>query len=260
MRTWGAWLAGTVVLLAAPFASADTCPAPDGGNPKLASIDASERIAFLKRTVDDQARYASRWKWAWFGIGWVELGASAGTAAVYAATGDPKTRTANVVDNLIAAGFSLGTPVSAFFFAPRVEGDAPVIDRLVRDTGGGAAGTCLVLARMEELVAKGAKDEAQNAGIVTQVISLLGLGALVGILAIEAAASSDPDVANAHWVNAGINGAAGLVLVEAQILTSPTGEDRAYRAYLKGDLGSKSVGFSVVPLVATPGVALRVTF
>jgi hypothetical protein len=258
MRTWGACCAVAVALVA-PAALADTCPVPAGGSAKLAATDARERIDFLHRTADDQARYARTWKWAWFGIGWATFTTSAAQVVGWAA-GDDKTREANIVDNLIVSGFSLVTPLASLIFALRVEKDAPAMGELLRQTGGGSAGTCLVLARIEELFEKDAAEEAFNTGLFSQVTALLGLAGMFGIMAIEAAVASDPDVRDAHWINAGTNTGAGLILTEAQILTSPTGAVRAYKRYLKGDLPRPKVAFSVAPMLAAPGITVGVTF
>lgn len=259
MRRWAIAFAGTVVLLAARHGRAETCEVPAGASAKLATIDAKERIEFLHRTVDDQARYARHWKWAWFGIGSATLTSSLIQVAGWAA-GDDVTREANIIDNLVVSGFSVVTPVAALLFALRVESDAPAIDELLRQTGGGDAGSCLVLARMEELFAKDADEEAQNTGWFAHVLGIVGLGAMFAIMAVEAATSTNPDVRDAHWLNAIGNTAGGLVLTELQILTTPTGAKYGYRAYLKGDLARKSTAFSVGPMHGAPGVSFRVDF
>jgi len=259
MRTSCAWCIAAVALLAGP-ARADTCPAPPGGSEKLASADARDRIEFLRARMDAQARYARTWKWTWVGIGSFTTVASAAQAVGWAAVGDERKRDANVVDDLVVSGFSVVTPIFALLFSPRVERDAPVMDELLRQTGGGAAGTCLVLARIEELFAKDAQEEAFDTGWFTQLAAVVGLSAMFGILMAEAALASDPVVRDVHEKNAGLNTAAGIFLTEMQILTTPTGAVSAYRRYLKGDLPRKSIAFSVVPLVATPGLALKVTF
>lgn len=247
-------------MLAASTARADTCPVPQGGGARLAALDARARIDFLHRNVDAQAHYARLWKWWWVGIGSATFTSSAVQAIGWAA-GNDKTRDANVVDNVIVSAFSIVTPIFALAFALRVEKDAPAIDELLQQTGDGAAGSCLVLARMEELFQKDADEEALNTGILAQVAAIVGVGAMFAILAIEAAVATDPDVRDAHWLNAATNGIGGLILTEAQVLTTPTGAISAYRSYLKGDLPrAPKVSWSVVPLVATPGVAFKLSF
>jgi hypothetical protein len=239
----------------------DTCAVPENGSAALASISARDRIEFLRSTLDDQARYVRRWKWAWVGIGSAAVVASGALTIGWAAGNDPHVRDANVADNLVATVFSVFTPIVTVVFAPRVESDAPVIDRLLADTGNGEAGACLVLARVEELFAKGAEEEAFATGVLAHLASLLGVAALFGIMAVEAALATDPLARDAHWENAVINGLAGVAYAEAQILTTPTGAVKGWRSYLKGDLHRKSAAaFSVQPLAIAPGLMLRMTF
>jgi hypothetical protein len=255
------WSVGALLLSSHAFA--DRCPAPEGGTAALATIDASDRIAFLHRTVDGQARYAKTWKWAWFGIGSATFASSVAITVAWAvAGGDPQVQQANIIDNVVVSGFSIVTPITALLFALRVESDAPVIDQLLHDTANGAAGECLVLARMEELFAKDAAEESLNTGWFAQITALLGLGAMFSIMAVEAATASNSAVSQAHWFNAITNTAVGLVLTEAQILTTPTGAASGYKRYLKGELEhrAKKLSLSVAPMTMGPGVSLRLAF
>lgn len=261
MRTWGAWC----VLLASAVAHADTCPAPEGGSAKLAAVDARERIDYLHRTVDEQARYARTWKWAWFAIGSATFTSSAVQVAGWAA-GNDVTREANIIDNLVVSAFSIVTPVTAILFALRVESDAPAIDTLLVQTANGAAGSCLVLARMEELFAKDAAEEAFNTSWIAHVTGLIGLGAMFAIMAVEAATVSIPGdpksesaIREAHWINAITNTAGGLILTEAQILTTPTGAANGYKRYLKGELPKKTAT-TITPIFTGLSLGLRISF
>jgi hypothetical protein len=258
------WVGGAALLLSSSVAHADTCPVPEGGSTKLAAMDARDRIAFLEQTLHDQARYARTWKWAWFGIGLATLSASVGQAvgwAVFTDSSNPK-REPNIIDNSIVAGFSVVGPFAALLFSLRVETDAPAVDQLLRDTGGGTAGTCLVLARMEELLLLGGKEERFNTAWFQHVIAIVGVGALFTILAVEAATASDPVVQQEHWVNAITNSVGGLFLTEGQILTTPTGAASNYERYLNGVAAPvrKKLAFSIIPNFSTPGLSLRVTF
>jgi hypothetical protein len=251
-------LAGAVALLSS-IAHADTCPVPEGGSAKLASMEPSQRVAFLERTFHEQAKYAERWKWAWFGIGTATFLGSLGQAigwAVFTDSSNPK-REPNVVDNSIVAGFSVVGPVASLALSLSVEKDAPAVDQLLKETGGGTAGTCLVLARMEELMKRDGDEESFNTAWFQHVIAIVGVGALFSILAVEAATASDPIVRDEHWQNAISNSVAGLILTELQLLTTPTGAASGYKRYLKGDIPAKTA-FSVVPYGT--GLALRVDF
>jgi hypothetical protein len=250
--------ASVAFALATTPTRAETCAIPGAASPKLATLDASERIAFIHRVMDQQARYARTWKWAWVGIGSATVVVSFSVAAGYAAS-TSAAREANVVDNLVAGAVSIATPIVTLFLAPRVESDAPKLDALLRDTNGGAAGACMVVARAEELLAKSAEDEDFATGWIAHTTSILGAGALFAFMAVEAALATDSASRDAHWQNAIINGAAGIAYAELQILTTPTGASSAYTRYLKGDLHDKShPRVTVLPTVG--GLALGVTF
>jgi hypothetical protein len=237
---------------------AQTCPIPDGASSRLASVPARERLEFIRATMDEQARYTSIWKWAWVGIGSATVVVSTAVTIGFAFGSDPA-RNANIIDNTAAAVFSVATPIVTIAFAPRVERDAPVLRALIRDTGGGTAGTCLVLARAEELLSRGAEDEDLATGWLAHVVSILGAGVLFGFMAVEAALATDAPSRDAHWQNAVINGLAGVAYAEAQILTTPTGASRGYARYLAGDLHRKSSpSVSVRPMGA--GLSLEVSF
>jgi hypothetical protein len=249
-----------IAMVASTVARADTCPAPKEADAKLATIDARARIDFLHHTLDSQAHYANLWKWWWFGIGSATFATSAAQVVGWAA-GNDVTRDANIIDNLVVSGFSIVTPITALLFALRVESDAPAVDALLRQTNDGAAGTCLVLARIEELFAKGAAEEALNTGVLSQILAFVGLGAMFSIMAVEAATSPHGPIQDVHWANAITNTGVGIILTEAQILTTPTGAASAYKRYLKGDLPRRTkMSLSIVPMREAPGISLRLTF
>jgi len=246
-------------LLVSTPARAEGCPTPEGAAQALARAAPQQRIAFLRQNFEDQGRYATSWKWWWVGIGTTTFASSVAQAAGWAA-GDDIRRNANVIDNLIVSAFSVATPVAALALALRVESDAPRVDALLRQTDGGAGMACLVLQRIEELFRKGAEEEAFDTSWVAHVTGTLGVGAMVAILASEAAAASSVSNRNAHWDNAIGNGIGGLALTEAQILSQPTGAVSAYRRYLRGDLrgGSGSaLSFRVVPTGSGTSITLR---
>ena len=255
-------LAGALLLVGASAAAADSCPAPEGGSSKLEAVEARARIDFIHQTLDEQAGSAGRWKWGWLAIGSFTFASSVGITIGWAASGgNPAVRQANVVDDLIVNAFAIIPPVSAMLLALHVESDAAVVRRLLRDTNDGGAGTCLVLARMEELFERDATEERRETSWLVHIASVLGVGALVAIFAVEGATASAPAVSRAHWFNAAFNGTVGLALTEAQILTTPTGAARRWKQYLAGDLRStRPPRPSLAPLSLAPGLALRLTF
>jgi len=251
------WCAG--VLLLSSHSHGGTCPAPAGGDAALAARDASERIDFLHRAIDEHARYAQTWKWGWFAIGLGTVTWSAAQVVGWAAS-NSGVRTANITDNAIITAFSIATPVSALLSAPRIGADGPAIDALLLATANGSAGTCEVLARMEEIFSIGAADESRKAGWLTQLSALLGVGALFSILVVEAANTSVPDVRRTHLQNAILTTVGGVVLTESQIATTPTGAESEHQRYLRGDLRPRAVTFAVTPFQLAPGLSLRLSF
>jgi hypothetical protein len=248
-------------LLVATRVRADgaACPVPPGADPTLAARDARARIDFLHHAVAEQARYAQRWKWGWVAVGLGTVAYSVAQVVGWSASSS-HLRDPNITDNAIIAVFAVATPISAFVATPRAAWDGPALYHLFRDTAEGTAGTCEVLARAEEILAKEAAEEARNAGWVTQLTGLLGVGALFGILAVEAETASAPDVQRAHWQNAILTAIGGLVLIEAQIVSQPTSAEGDYRRYLNGDLRPKTMGVSVTLFQGAPGVSIRLSF
>ncbi len=259
MRRWWAWCVLPLVVSARASAEG-TCPAPEGGSSALAAEDPSARIEFLHRTIDEQAGYAKTWKWAWFGIGSATVAAGVVQAGVWAAGDKPFVRDANITDNLIVSSFAVTTPIISLLFVPHVESKAVAIDELLQRTAGGRAGTCEVLARVEELFAKGAAEESLTTGWLAYFGTIVGVSSLFSILAVEAATASNPETRKAHWENAVLFTTGGFVLTQLQIGTSPRGATTGYRRYLAGNLRRKSSTVSVSPMMGAMGVSLRLSF
>jgi hypothetical protein len=233
-----------MALLAPSTASAEGCPAPAGADPRLATMDPMARLSFLHETLDRQALYAQIWTWSWTAAG-VGLAWGNYILADRATTNDDR------IDYIIAGSFSLLIPVSAHYTHLQVIRDAPVLDSLMAGTAGGTAGTCVVLARAEELIARDAADEAFHAGWLTHVLSIAGNGLLFGI--VGALHGLD------HWGNAWLDLIGGIPISELQILTQPTGAASAWKHYRAGSFEApKASAWSLVPRGA--GVALQATF
>jgi len=243
--------------------AADTptrCPVPEGADPSLAGIDAETRLDFLHKTLDEQGHYAHNWRWWWFAIGDVTLASSLVLTAVGAAANDQPNLwdRPDFVDGLIVSAFSVVTPLSALILAPRAEGDAADVDKLFAETANGRAGECEVLARTEEIFTKTADEEAFNTGWFLWTAAILGNVAMFTIMGVEAVTTSDSSAQEAHWRNAILNTAAGLILTSAQILTTPTGAVTGWRRYMKGNVQRKSGGgLSVAPFGLGLSLSLR---
>lgn len=244
MRNVASGAVALVALLASGAARAQGCPVPTGADPRLASVDPMARLSFIHDTIDRQALYGQIWTWGWTAAG-------AGFAWGNFIMADRAKNADDRVDYIIGGAFSLLIPVSVHLAHLKVIGDAPVLDALVAGSAGGTAGTCLVLARAEELIARDAANEALQAGWLTHVLSIAGnfvVFAIVGGLhGID------------HWGNAWLDLIGGIPLSELQILTQPTGAVSAWKHYRAGSFEvPKPSAWSLVPQRA--GLALQATF
>ena len=234
-----------MALTVAGSARSQTCPVPVGADPKLAEVDARERVHFLQRELGAQARYATQWQTTWFLARSAVLAGEFGLAIVSPDAGD---RTDAVVTGL----FAIVPPIGTLLFGLRVARDGPRFLRLDHlDTD---ASRCAYVARGEQFLARDAKNEDENRGWIQHALQIAGSTALFLILG----------VGFDHWKNAIINGVAGIALGELQILTQPTGLIGAWERYRAGDLGAtkSKITLHLAPKLSTTsaGLALEATF
>lgn len=242
------WLSLLVVALslsAAVPARAQTCPVPAGADPKLAEIDARDRVHFLQRELGAQARYATQWQTTWFLARSAILASEFGLAVVSADAGD---RT----DAVITGVFAIAPPIGTLLFGLRVARDGPRFLRLDHlDTD---ASRCAYVARGEQFFARDAKNEDDNRGWLQHALQIAGSTALFLVLGLG----------YDHWRNAIINGLAGIALGELQILSQPTGLVSAWERYRAGELGASrpAVTLHLVPRLSASsgGLALEGAF
>ena len=111
---------------------------------------------------------------------------------------------------------------------------------------------CVRLDRAEELLVSSAHDEKLHTNWVQHTLAI-ALGAGYGVLL---------QVIFKNWGQTILNGAGGIVLGEAQLLTLPTGAVSALDHYRHGDVGGAApaaapqVSWGIAPLGVAPGVAL----
>lgn len=230
---------GAVLLVMATSGTARAeCPAPAGGSAKITEWSDTARVDYVHRVLDSQEKWATAWTYGWSTIG---TGIVVGSfiLADRAESDDDR------VDNVISGSFALLIPIITMSFRLRVLDDAPLLREVLAGTANGRAGTCVVLARAEELLARDAADESFNTGPLSQVLAIVGNGALFGILA-----------AMGHWTNAVLDGVGGLALSELQVLTAPTGAARAWKHYKDGSIDVPKPGVSLAPR----GMGLALTF
>jgi hypothetical protein len=214
-----------VWLFVAPHARADPsnrCPTVDGSVPALAEIDPQRRLAFVTAVMDDQARRARLWSWAWSITG-LALTAEGITHAALVDTADER------LDPLVGAATSLVIPAAILAdpLAVMEHGRTLESDVAMLSPAEGLTGLCATLARSERLLAQSADDEAFKAGFFTHLFVIVGNGAVALFLGL----GFD------HWRGALINGGGGLLISEFQIFTQPTGAVTELARYRRADLG-----------------------
>jgi hypothetical protein len=207
------------VLAHAAPARATTCAPSPNADARVALIDGRERLHWIDQRMNHEASRARLWSRSW-GIG---IGAS-GLASLAAV---PFVAPSNRIDWYTSA-VSAAVGVIPFMVSPlTVTRDAPRISAAVAATPpNDDARVCATLVDAEGKLAAAADNQlrqrgwwvhAGNIAFNTGVLLFLGLG-------------------YHHWVSGIINGASGVVVGEAIILTQPTGSISDLRDYERGDL------------------------
>jgi len=208
-------------------AQAAGCAPTLAADPRLGDVAPETRLAWIDARLALARRSALAWSWAWGGG--IGLSGVASLAVVpFAARGDR-------VDWYTSAA-SAAVGVIPLAVAPlAVIRDARELHARRSASGPGftpGADVCALLADAETRLVRDADDQrkqqawwfhAGNVAFNTGVTLFLGLGFH-------------------HWTSGIINGAAGLVVGEALILTQPTRTIDDLRAYRSGDLAATGEG------------------
>jgi hypothetical protein len=223
------------------------CPVPAGAWAALEGQGAAGRLAVVREVMRHQAARARTWSGWWTGIGF-------GLAAIgYAQLPflDADKRLVQVVTSTSPLTIPLQLallPLGTGRYDDELEAYLATTS-----TPSGEMEPCLRLARAEELLAKAAEDEAEHAGILQHIATIVLSGAYTAFLAV---AFHDLQ----HTL---VDGVGSVFVGEAQILTQPTGAVRALEQYRQGDLASaprSAVIWSVGPAPAGVGGSLAVHF
>ncbi len=225
------------------------CAAMEGGSPALAAVDAEARLAFLRRVMRDQGRRATLWRLGWSGVGLALAAGQYGLIPFYPA--DKR------FEQAFAGTASLYLPLSLNVFPLRIQEYSDVLERAAVDaeTAQGHMMPCLILDRAEEQLVLAARAEARLTGPLMQVTTVVLSIAYGAIFAF-----GFKDV-----VGTLENGIGALVVGETQFFTTPRGAVRALESYRRGDLSGAPaepprVSWSLAPLGAAPGIAVRASF
>jgi hypothetical protein len=197
------------------------CPVPEGGSTELARIDPAARLAFVRRTLDDQARRARTWSWTW-GISYTAI--AVGSAAIAPLVQDSDRRASILISGLPA----IVVPALLVIDPLKVMHDQKELEALLAEvhTTTGAMDPCIVIARAEWYLVRDAEDERKKTGILQHGLNLAG--SLIVGLAVGLAVGD--------WVGAALNFVGGTALGEIALYTEPTGAVDALRRYQAGEV------------------------
>ncbi len=226
--------------LASPAAAADSCPAPPGGSPELASVDPDVRLAFVDAALRRSSERARTWGWAWR--------ATFQTAAVVqlGLAGAVQDRASRI--DLTAGGLKATTGfLFAMLFplpaerhhdplAPELEDRRPV---------------CARLADAEALLALDAAGERRARSLGMHA---LGLG-------FNAAVTVVVGLMHGRWSTAIGGAVTGGIVGETRVFTTPTVASESLDRYHAGQLGAPKPKAAIAPLLAPTrgGLELGVT-
>jgi hypothetical protein len=163
-------------------------------------VECEERARTLASRLDDEARAARTWYWAWMAAG-TALVVGQGTWAIFA-SGDLRK------ELVVGASASVVIPGLLLIHPPLVLHDARALHEQVK-----LGEPCLVLPAAAERVVRDAKDEALATGAFAHTFVIggnLALGLLLGVGLHD-------------WVGGAKQLVGGTLIGELQILTLPTG-------------------------------------
>jgi len=215
--------AGLIVvgmLAQAAQARATTCAPPPNADARVGQIDGRDRLHWIERRMDHEASRVRLWSRVW-GIGIGAAGVASLAAVPFVAPGDRVDWYTGAVSAAVGVVPFLLSPLTVTRDAPRLSATVAALP-----PGDDDARVCATLADAERKLAASADNErwqrgwwthAGNIAFNTGVLLFLGLG-------------------YHHWVSGIINGASGVAVGEAIILTQPTGSISDLRAYERGDL------------------------
>ncbi len=214
------------------FATAETCPVPDGAAPALAGLDAGLRRGFIERTITSEADSAGTWL-----IGWaIGHGALVAGSLALIPLDDRSARPDHIV-GASAAGVGLLTTQLGRHGALRARRELAEPPR---------ATPCAELARVEETFLGLAEGDRMRTAWYMHAVNVtfnVGMGLILGL-------------GYDRWGPAAVQMAAGSAVGEALILTRPTSSIGALERYRAGELAAREESRLRPVFVATPSALL----
>jgi hypothetical protein len=228
--------------LSADPARAEVCPAPEGA-PKVAQIDARERLDFLARAFDREIYDVDVWSWTWGSI------YSAGVIAEGVALSVTHDRGARIdlTVGILATGFG-----ALSLYGLPLKLTLPL--RASRSHWEDDADRCADLARAERTLVGVENDQSFATGIFAHVGNVAVNAAIVLILGLG----------YGHWTSAALSGGIGVAVGETNLLTQPHHLRDVLARYRAGrlDASDAKVAWSIAPVLTpqTQGVTFAIAW
>ena len=225
-----------LVVCLSTSAFAVECAAPEGTTPHgIAAQSPEARIAFLSKLLGQQSEVIRLWKLLW-GAGYGLM--TAGQLALMPLL------SAHREDWVIgAASSAVGFAVVVIDPMEVIEGGPLFVQRARVVT---PEQTCQLLIDGERMLGAGARKQAFSTSWISHVVNVLfnvGVGLLLGF-------------GYGRWQTAGINGAVGIAVGEATVLTTPTGLVDGWERYRSGGTNDSKVTVRLVPAGIGAGMVL----
>ena len=228
----------------------ERCAVIQGGADALAAISPAERLSFIQRRLNADARRVRIWAWSW--------------AAIYSGLvvyngirlSESKARD-DVIDNGFGTGASMLGLAVLTIMPPAVLRDQPRLARIVERSSTDSQ-SCALVAAAEHILLRDAASEAFGQGPLVHAGSFvfnMGLGILLG-------------AGFGRWTTGAIVTTSGIAVSELQQATIRTHVGETLSRYRRGQLSGNAVpaaptiSWAIVPLLERRqlGVSAAVTF
>ena len=233
----------SLLLLCGPARAEVHCRPIEGGSQRLGTIDAEERLNYLRVRLGAGARKARTWTAIWATL-YSGIVITEGVWALASTTRDDR------IDHGVGAGAAFIGVAVIGILPLKVMGDQRWLERRLKRAHPDED-RCALLADAERLLLRGADGEAFGRGPLVHVGNLLfnaGLGILLG-------------VGFGHWNQAAITALSGVVVGEVQALSQPHDEVTTLARYRQGSFGpyegKPPPAWLLVPTAARDRVGLQ---
>jgi hypothetical protein len=235
MRNLRGWLGVLTITIATGLtptsASAEECPAPADA-PAVASIDAQQRLDYLRRALDDELQATDTWSWT---LGTLFGGIAVAQAGAIAAF--PNDRDTRIDLSVGSVGLAVDA-LSLYVLPLQLTVPLRSMQHHWNDPN-----RCEVIARAERTLVSVQKDQAFATGITPHIVNILAnAGIAIGLTA-----------GFGHYKTGPITGLIGAGIGEGNAFTQPSNLKGVLAHYRAGELDGATppttVGWGVAPVV-----------